>query len=304
MPASSSRSTPRCRRRSATSSSRASGCLPRGISFIKLVPWDQRERSQQEIVDELRPLMGDVPGVQRLRGQPGAARPGRQLDAGALRRPDLAALRGAAGDGRSADGAGAREPRPGQRRDRPQARQAAAQRRDQPRQGRRHGGRRRARSAAPSRPWSAVARSRASSATASSTTSSSRSADADRATPDDLQRIYVRGADGQMVPLSNLVSVTETVAPQELEHFNQLRSATLEANLAPGYSLGEALAFLEQAASEVLPPEAQHRLFGPVARVQGGERRALSHLRPRARLHLPGALGSVRELPQPASSSC
>jgi len=82
-------------------------------------------------------------------------------------------------------------------------------------------------------------------------------ADADRATPDDLQRIYMRSANGQMVPLSNLVSVTETVAPQELEHFNQLRSATLEANLAPGYSLGEALAFLEQAASEVLPAEAQ-----------------------------------------------
>src|ERR671918_431766 len=34
-----------------------------GISFVKLVPWDERERSQQEIVNALRPLMGDVPGV-------------------------------------------------------------------------------------------------------------------------------------------------------------------------------------------------------------------------------------------------
>lgn len=75
----------------------------------------------------------------------------------------------------------------------------------------------------------------------------------DRSTPNDLSQIFVRAADGAMVPLSNLVAVSETVAPTELNHFNKLRSANIEATLAPGYSLGEALAFLEEAARD-LPP--------------------------------------------------
>ena len=75
----------------------------------------------------------------------------------------------------------------------------------------------------------------------------------DRASPTTLDTIYLSSANGQMVQLANLVSVRETVAPQELKRFNQLRSATVSANLAPGFSQGEALAFLDQAAREVLP---------------------------------------------------
>lgn len=82
-------------------------------------------------------------------------------------------------------------------------------------------------------------------------------ADVDRATPDDLRRIYVRSHRGEMIQLSNLVDIEETVAPQELNHFNQLRSATITATLAEGYSLGEALAFLQSTASEELPQTAQ-----------------------------------------------
>ena len=52
--------------------------------------------------------------------------------------------------------------------------------------------------------------------------------------------------DGEMVQLSNIVEIEETVAPKELNHFNQLRAATITANLAPGYTLGEALAFLDR----------------------------------------------------------
>ncbi len=39
----------------------------------------------------------------------------------------------------------------------------------------------------------------------------------------------------------------ETVAPKELNHFNRLRAAIISANIAPGYTLGEALAFMDQA---------------------------------------------------------
>ncbi|NYZ12513.1 efflux RND transporter permease subunit [Azospirillum sp. RWY-5-1] len=76
---------------------------------------------------------------------------------------------------------------------------------------------------------------------------------ADRNTPRDLSRIYVRGADGTMIQLSNLVTAEEKVAPKELNRFNQLRSATITATLAPGTSLGEALAFLDRTTAEVLP---------------------------------------------------
>ncbi len=82
-------------------------------------------------------------------------------------------------------------------------------------------------------------------------------ADVDRNDPGDLRRIYVRGQEGQMVQLSNLVQIHETVAPQQLNHFNQLRAATITANLNEGTSLGEALAFLENAAREVLPGTVQ-----------------------------------------------
>src|SRR5690606_15508443 len=86
-------------------------------------------------------------------------------------------------------------------------------------------------------------------------------ADSDRLTPSQLTRIYVRAASGQMVPLSNLVTVRESVAPRELNHFNKLRSATITATLAPGYSLGEALAYLD-AEAEKLPPTMTSDLSG------------------------------------------
>ncbi|MBI3994830.1 MAG: efflux RND transporter permease subunit [Nitrospirae bacterium] len=87
-------------------------------------------------------------------------------------------------------------------------------------------------------------------------------ADKDRMNPDDLTAIYVRGTDGQLVQLANLVTVTETVAPKELNHFNRLRSATISANLAPGVALGDALAFMEEAAAGVLSAGAQTALDG------------------------------------------
>jgi multidrug efflux pump len=75
----------------------------------------------------------------------------------------------------------------------------------------------------------------------------------DRASPQTLSTIFLRSPKGEMVQLSNIVTVREAVAPKELKRFNQLRAATLSANLASGYALGDALTFLEQTAREVLP---------------------------------------------------
>ena len=86
--------------------------------------------------------------------------------------------------------------------------------------------------------------------------------DKDRRQPDDLTSIYVRSGNGQLVQLANLVTVTETVAPKELNHFNRLRAAIISANLTPGQTLSEALAFMDRSAREVLTAEYQTTLDG------------------------------------------
>jgi multidrug efflux pump len=77
---------------------------------------------------------------------------------------------------------------------------------------------------------------------------------AGRATPDNIERLFVRARNDVMVPLSSLVKVREAVAARELNHFNQRRSVTITANLAPNYSLGEALDFLDATAAKILQP--------------------------------------------------
>ncbi len=74
-----------------------------------------------------------------------------------------------------------------------------------------------------------------------------------RRTPGDLSNIFVRGANDTMIQLQNLATVTETVAAKELNHFNKLRAARVSAGLAPGYSMGEALEWMEAALEEVAP---------------------------------------------------
>ncbi|MGB5690611.1 MAG: efflux RND transporter permease subunit [Woeseiaceae bacterium] len=74
-----------------------------------------------------------------------------------------------------------------------------------------------------------------------------------RRTPSDLSNIFVRGNDGSMIQLQNLATVTETVAAKELNHFNKLRAATISTGLVPGYSMGEAIDWLEAALEEVAP---------------------------------------------------
>ncbi len=73
-----------------------------------------------------------------------------------------------------------------------------------------------------------------------------------RNTPEDIDGIYVRGRNDTVIPLSALVKVRESVSPRELNHFGQRRSATISANLAPDYSLGEAIKFMNQASAKVL----------------------------------------------------
>ncbi len=79
-------------------------------------------------------------------------------------------------------------------------------------------------------------------------------APSDRDTPDDIEHIFVRGRNDAMIPLSALVRIKEVVVPRELNHFGQRRSASITANIAPNYSLGEAIVFMNETASKVLKP--------------------------------------------------
>jgi len=72
-------------------------------------------------------------------------------------------------------------------------------------------------------------------------------------TPDSLRNLYVRSAGGSLIPLDNLIHITETVGPSEIPHFNRLRSATISSSLPPGVSLGGALKRLETYLTDNLP---------------------------------------------------
>jgi multidrug efflux pump len=76
-------------------------------------------------------------------------------------------------------------------------------------------------------------------------------ADVDRSNPNDLTNVYVRSSSSEMVQLANLVTITETIAPKELNHFNKLKSATIQAALNPGFSQQQAREFLDATVAEL-----------------------------------------------------
>jgi hydrophobe/amphiphile efflux-1 (HAE1) family protein len=69
----------------------------------------------------------------------------------------------------------------------------------------------------------------------------------------DLRHLYVRRAGGEVVALGNLVELEEKVGPSEIHHFNRLRAATLSSSTPPGVALGTALSKLEMHLQETLP---------------------------------------------------
>lgn len=75
-----------------------------------------------------------------------------------------------------------------------------------------------------------------------------------RITPSDVASIYVRTASRELVSLGNIVSIKEGVGPSNISHYDRLRAAKIGANLAPGITLGEAITELQKLAKETLPP--------------------------------------------------
>ncbi len=75
-------------------------------------------------------------------------------------------------------------------------------------------------------------------------------------TPNSMENLYVRSErSGELIPLSNLVRYEEQADSPALNRYNRVRAITLEAGLADGYTLGEALSYLEGLAREHLPDQ-------------------------------------------------
>jgi multidrug efflux pump len=83
----------------------------------------------------------------------------------------------------------------------------------------------------------------------------------DRATPDIIEGVYVRGSAG-LVQLANVVKVSEISGPKELNHFNRKRSATFTSNLFPFVSLGKALTDLDNIKDTSLPKNVTREFSG------------------------------------------
>jgi HAE1 family hydrophobic/amphiphilic exporter-1 len=71
--------------------------------------------------------------------------------------------------------------------------------------------------------------------------------------PEALSMLYLRSGTGRLVPLDAVASVSESIGPQSINHLGQLPAVTISFNLAPGFSLGQALDQIEEVASRVLP---------------------------------------------------
>jgi hydrophobic/amphiphilic exporter-1 (mainly G- bacteria), HAE1 family len=74
-----------------------------------------------------------------------------------------------------------------------------------------------------------------------------------RAHPRDIGQYYVRSDSGSMVPLANLVTVSQNVAPQVISHYNLFRSTEIDGSAAPGFSSGQAIDAMQQLSAKTLP---------------------------------------------------
>ncbi|AFZ29398.1 transporter, hydrophobe/amphiphile efflux-1 (HAE1) family [Gloeocapsa sp. PCC 7428] len=83
-----------------------------------------------------------------------------------------------------------------------------------------------------------------------------------RSSPGDISRLYVRSALGEMIPLSNLVSLTPETGAQTINHFNLFRSIEITGSPAQGYSSGDAIQAMEDVAANVLPPGLDYQWSG------------------------------------------
>ena len=94
-----------------------------------------------------------------------------------------------------------------------------------------------------------------------------------RSNPEDIGKLYVRSDTDQMIPLSNLVKITQTTGAQTINHYNLYRSIDINGSAAPGFSSGQAMNTMEELASRILPASMGFEWSGIAAEEQesGGQ---------------------------------
>ncbi|HEY7837551.1 MAG TPA: multidrug efflux RND transporter permease subunit [Terriglobales bacterium] len=97
-----------------------------------------------------------------------------------------------------------------------------------------------------------------------------------RSNPSDIGKYYVRSNTGQMIPLSNLVNITETTAPQSIPHYNVFRATEIDGSASAGYSSGQAIQIMEQLADKILPQGMTYEWTGiSLEEIESGSKAAL-----------------------------
>lgn len=81
-------------------------------------------------------------------------------------------------------------------------------------------------------------------------------------TPEIMRNVYVRNAQNELVSLDNLVQIQETIGPSEINRFNRLRSATISASTPPKVAMGDAVQKLEQYLQQEMPAGTDYELAG------------------------------------------
>jgi multidrug efflux pump len=233
------------------------GRVNSGVAFVRLADWEERDRSVQEIIGEVQPQFFGLPGVFAFANQPPAFGWGQPVQF-VVRHPDFDSL--GAGMARLV----------------PRARQITGLvnvdtdlRVNKPELVVRYDRDRAEDLGVPIRDASSTLQTMLGGQRISTFTRANKLYDViaqlepdERATPSDMTGLYVRGRDGALVQLDQVATVSEGVGPRQLNHFNRVRSFTLSGNLAPGFTLGEALDSLGAAAREVLPRGSSVALAG------------------------------------------
>ncbi len=233
------------------------GRVSGGIVFSRLTEWEERERSVQQILEEVQPKLQAIPGVQAFASAPPAIGFGNPVQF-VIRNPDFDRLAVGMDSmlARARAMPGLRNADTDLRVNKPELTVAYDRER------------------AEDLGVSIVDMSNALQALLGGQRVSTFTRDnklyevmvqlepGERATPRDMAGLYVRGREGTLVPLEALARVEEGIGPRQLAHFDRVRSATLTAGLNPGYTLGEAIDGLRAAADEVLPPGSTVALAG------------------------------------------
>jgi HAE1 family hydrophobic/amphiphilic exporter-1 len=83
-----------------------------------------------------------------------------------------------------------------------------------------------------------------------------------RMTAGDLHNFYVRSSSGQMVPLDNLATVSESAGPPVITHYNLFRAVEIDGSAAPGYSSGEGVTAMQELAGKMMMPGMTYQWTG------------------------------------------